>query len=48
MTEEDKATYIESLRDVTDLDVVVVASSGNITVSLCFLQAATGIYTSYN
>ena len=41
MTEDDRITYTESLRDVIDLDVVVVASSGNITVSPCFLQAAT-------
>ena len=37
-TEADRTTYIESLREVIDLDVVVVTSSGNIDVSPCFLR----------
>jgi len=42
-TEADRTTYIESLREVIDLDVVVVTSSGNIDVSPCFLRPATVI-----
>jgi len=36
MTEDDKATYIISIGEVIALDAVVIASSGNITVSHCF------------
>ena len=48
MTEDDKTTYIAGLRDVMDLDVVVVAASGNISVSSCFLRPATMIDASYH
>ena len=37
LTEEDKTTYTASLREVIELDAVVVTASGNIDVSPCFL-----------
>ena len=41
LTENDRLAYIEGLRELIDLDAVVVASSGNIDVRLCFLPPAT-------
>ena len=32
LTEDDRATYTEGIRDVIDLDAVVVAAAGNINV----------------
>ena len=40
VTEDDKNTYIAGVRDVIDLDAVLVTSSANITVSPCFLRPA--------
>ena len=45
ITENDRTTYAESVRDVINLDAVVVAPSGNIDVSPCFPLTS---YTSYD
>ena len=37
VTENDRTTFMECVRDVIDLDVAVVSSSGNMRVSPCFL-----------
>ena len=37
MTENDRTTYIAAMTDVIEFDAVVVAASGNISVSPCFL-----------
>ena len=36
MTEDDMTAYFESVRDVINLDAVLVAASGNVDVSPCF------------
>ena len=41
ITADDRLAYIEGLRELIDLDAVVVASSGNIDVRHCFLPPAT-------
>ena len=41
ITENDRLAYVEGLRELIDLDAVVVASSGNIDVRHCFLPPAT-------
>ena len=45
-TENDETALFAGIREVIDLDAPVVVSSGNINVSLCFLQPATVIDTS--
>ncbi len=47
ITENDRTAYADGVRDVIDLDAVLVASSANIYVSPCFFQPATEIDTSY-
>jgi hypothetical protein len=44
----DQNTYIAGIRELIDLDAVVVVTSGNIGVSPCFLQSTTAIDTSYD
>ena len=38
ITEHDKKTFIEGIRNVIDLDAAVVTSAGNINVSFCFVR----------
>ena len=38
MTENDRTTFIEGVRDVIELDAVLVAASGNTNVSPYFLR----------
>ena len=40
ITENDKKTFIASIRDVIALDAAVVTSAGNINVSTCLLRQA--------
>ena len=40
LTVEDRTTYVAGLRDVIASDAVVIAASGNINVSPCFLPAS--------
>ena len=40
MTENDRATFIESVGDLVDLDAVLVVASSNRNVSPCFLRPA--------
>jgi len=47
LTEDDKATYIAGMREVIELDAVLVAASANRSVSLCFFQPAIVIDISY-
>ena len=44
-SENDRNTYRASMRELVDLDAVLVVSSGNIRVSPCFLQPTTVIHT---
>jgi hypothetical protein len=43
----DQNTYIAGVRELIDLDTVLVVASGNISVSPCFLQSTTVVDTSY-
>ena len=45
ITENDRNTFIAGIKDVIDLDAVLVTSSGNINVSPCFLLLATVVDT---
>ena len=47
-SENDRNIYREGIRELIDLDAVLVVSSGNIRVSPCFLQSTTVIHTSYD
>jgi len=40
LTEDDRITYAACVRDMIDLDAVVVVASGNVGVSPCFLLPA--------
>jgi hypothetical protein len=46
-SKSDQDTYIAGIRELIDLDAVLVVASGNIVVSPCFLQSTTVIDTSY-
>ena len=47
-SENDRETYVASIRELIELDAVLVVSSGNIRVSPCFLQPTTMIDFSYH